>query len=199
MSDIVIRAAAPSDAPRLLEIYAPYVRETAITFEYTVPSLDEFRGRIEKTLRRWPYLAAVADGRVIGYAYAAAFKERAAYAWSAELSIYTARDAHGRGAGRALYEALERCLSEQGVHNVNACIATPQTDDEYLTHDSIHFHAHMGYRVVGEFSRCACKFGRWYNMTWMEKHLLPHEPNPAPVKPFDEVRAIVRAKYGIEC
>ena len=111
--------------------------------------------------------------------------------------IYVLRDAHGLGLGRALYEALEACLREQGFTNVNACIACPVVADEYLTRNSIEFHAHMGYRLVGEFSQCACKFGRWYDMAWMEKLLLPHTPNPEMPRSFDDVREIVREKYGI--
>lgn len=197
MKSRLIRIATEADSPRLLEIYAPYVLNTAISFEYDVPSREDFAGRIRSTLARFPYLVVEADGLAVGYAYAGTFKSRAAYAWSVEASIYVDGGFHGRGIGRALYESLEACLREQGVTNVNACIATPVVDDEYLTRASILFHARMGYRVVGEFTSCACKFGRWYDMTWMEKHLAPHVQNPAPVRSFNDVRAIVRDKYGI--
>lgn len=197
MTDLTIRAACPEDAAQLLEIYAPYVRETAISLEYAVPSREEFASRIRATLARYPYLVAEREGQPCGYTYAGPFKTRASYGWSVEASLYVLKSAHGLGLGRALYEALEACLREQGFTNVNACIACPVVADEYLTRNSIEFHAHMGYRLVGEFTQCACKFGRWYDMAWMEKLLLPHTPNPAVPRSFDDVREIVREKYGI--
>ena len=103
-----IRTACPEDAEALLEIYAPYVRETAVTFEYEVPPLEEFRGRIEHVLSRYPYLAAEEDGRIVGYAYLSAFHPRAAYGWCAEPSVYVEMGQRGRGIGRRLYEELER-------------------------------------------------------------------------------------------
>lgn len=183
---VVIRPAARSDAEALLEIYAPYVRETAVTFEYEVPSPEEFRERIEGTLERYPYLAAEADGVCLGYAYTGPFKDRAAYGWSAETSIYLRRDVRRRGLGRRLYWALEDLSRAQGVRNLNACIGCPAAEgvDAYLTRDSLAFHARVGYRLVGEFQQCGYKFGRWYNMAWMEKPLGPHPADPAPVVPF---------------
>lgn len=185
---ITIRAAAPEDAPALLAIYGPYVAETAITFEYDIPSEEEFRRRIRSVLSKYPYLAAERNGEILGYAYAGPFKERAAYAWSAEASIYVARDKKGLGIGGALYRTLETVLAAQGILNLYACIACPQEEDEYLTGDSVAFHTHMGYRLAGRFRQCGCKFGRWYDMVWMEKQLGSHTPGQAPPKNFDQVR-----------
>ncbi|EOS65375.1 GNAT family N-acetyltransferase [Oscillibacter sp. 1-3] len=185
--DLTVRAAAPEDAAALLEIYAPYVEKTAITFEYAVPSPEEFAGRIARTLERYPYLAAEAEGRIMGYAYAGPFKERAAYDWAVETTVYVREEAKRQGVGRTLYAALERCLAAQGVLNLNACVACPEREDEYLTRDSVDFHRRMGYRLAGEFRQCGCKFGRWYNMVWMEKHIGLHPADPPPVKPFSEV------------
>ena len=167
-----IRSANPGDAERLLEIYGYYVRNTAISFEYDVPSLEEFRGRIENTLKKYPYLVLEEDGIIYGYAYAGVFKGRAAYDRSCEVSIYVDRDAKGRGYGRKLYEALEEQLRAQGMHNLYACIAHPVVEDEYLTRNSEQFHQHLGFTTVGEFHNCAWKFDRWYNMIWMEKIIL---------------------------
>ena len=198
MNDLTIRTATVADAPCLLEIYAPYVRGTAITFEYDVPDETEFASRIAGVLSKYPYLVAEKDGRIVGYAYASGFKGRAAYEWSVETSIYVERGLRRSGIGRALYEALEACLAAQGVTNVNACIGVPACDDDpYVDRSSVNFHARMGYRTVGEFALCASKFGRWYNMVWMEKHILPHVPEPERIKRFDEVRDVVREKYGI--
>ena len=163
-----------ANAARLLEIYAFYVENTAITYEYEVPSKKEFRNRIENTLRKYPYLVLEDDGVIRGYAYAGVFKSRAAYDRSCELSIYVDHSSHGRGYGRGLYEALENELQKRGILNLYACIAVPIVPDEYLTDNSESFHRHMGYQKVGEFHKCAYKFGRWYNMIWMEKMMGEH-------------------------
>lgn len=191
MSEIKISIASPEDAGELLKIYGPYVQETAVSFEYTVPSLDEFRQRISHTLEKYPYLKAEKDGEVIGYAYAGPLHPRAAYAWSVETSIYVKKDKKHLGTGKLLYEMLERILKEQNILSVNACIAWPEKEDEYLTRDSVRFHEHMGYHKVAEFHKCACKFGRWYNMVWMEKHIGPHLENPKEIKIFKEVRGML--------
>ena len=131
--EVRIRAAKPEDVERLLAIYAPYVEKTAVTFEYDVPSAEEFRGRIVSVLARFPYLAAEKDGEVLGYAYAGPFHSRAAYGWSVETSIYVDPARKRMGLGGKLHRALENVLREQGFLNMNACIAVPEKDDEYLT------------------------------------------------------------------
>ena len=162
------------DAARLLAIYSYYVENTAISFEYEVPSLTEFTSRITNTLKKYPYLVVEEDGVAQGYSYAGPFKERAAYGRSCELSIYVDRGAKGRGYGRKLYEAMEAALKNMGIMNMYACIADPITEDEYLTKKSEQFHQHLGFLKVGEFHKCAYKFGRWYNMIWMEKFTGKH-------------------------
>lgn len=186
---MLVRDAAPADAPRLLEIYAHYVKNTAVTFEYDPPSLGEFRARMEKTMRRYPYLVAERDGRAEGYAYAGAFVGRAAYDWSCETTIYLAPAAQKCGLGRALYGALEEALRAMGILNLYACIAFPQTEDEYLTANSAQFHAHLGYQKVGLFRRCGYKFGRWYDMIWMEKMLGQHRA-AAPIVPYPQLKGV---------
>ena len=171
---MVIRSASTADAARILDIYAYYVVNTAITFEYEVPTLCEFRERVKNTLERYPYIVIEENGNIIGYAYAGPFKERAAYDRSCEVSIYLDRDSRGRGYGRALYEELEKRLASRGILNLYACVASPIEEDEYLTDDSERFHARLGYKRVGEFHQCGYKFGRWYNMVWMEKLIGEH-------------------------
>lgn len=178
---VTIRMAVPEDAEALLKIYAPYVEKTAVTFEYEVPSAAEFSDRIKRTLKKYPYLAAEQDGEVVGYAYAGTFHERAAYDWAVETSIYVREDKKGSGIGRALYSALEHSLLRQNILNVNACIAYPAQEDEHLTKDSVRFHEKLGYRMAGRFHQCGYKFGRWYDMVWMEKHLGSHPENPEKV------------------
>ncbi len=174
-----IRMATPEDAKELLDIYRYYVENTAITFEYDVPSVEEFRGRIEHVLKKFPYLIVEGDGKIYGYAYVSPFKERAAYQWAVETSIYVAKDARRDGLGRMLYEELEKRLKEMGILNLNACIGYPNgAEDEHLTYDSVKFHEKMGYSMVGEFHQCGYKFGRWYNMVWMEKLIGEHVNDP---------------------
>ena len=184
---IHIRPAVSDDAPALLDIYAPYVIETAITFEYEVPTLDDFRQRIKNTLHTHPYLVMERDGEIVGYAYTGQLGSRAAYAWAAETSIYLRQDVRGKGLGKRLYAELERISKAQNVQNLYACIAYPDHDDAYLTGNSVAFHTHLGYTTVGRFPHCAYKCGTWYNMTWMEKTLGKHEKSPAPFVPFPEL------------
>ena len=171
---MTIRSAAISDADRLLEIYSYYVKNTAISFEYEVPSPEEFKSRIMHTMEKYPYFVLEDDGVIRGYAYAGVFKGRAAYDHCCEVTIYLDFDSRERGYGRALYQALEEELEKRGVINLYACIADPISEDEYLTKNSEQFHQHMGYTKVGEFHKCGYKFDRWYNMIWMEKMISEH-------------------------
>lgn len=188
MSEIIIKIAEPSDAGELVKIYEPYVLNTAVTFEYDVPAADEFRERIEHTLKKYPYLKAVRGGEIVGYAYAGAFKGRAAYDWAVETSIYLKDGKKRSGIGRKLYTALENILRVQNILNVNACIAYPSEKDGHLTKDSVYFHEKMNCKFVGEFHMCGFKFGTWYDMVWMEKHIGIHSAVPSKVRPFCEIR-----------
>lgn len=179
-----IRDARLADASRIREIYDPYVRTTAITFEYVTPSVEEFEGRMERTMQRYPYLVAEEDGQVVGYAYANPFGTRAAYGWTCEVSIYLDQQVHGHGLGRALYAALEDALLRMGVVNVYACVAYPPVPDEHLTTNSADFHEHLGFTVAGHLHQCGFKFGRWYDMLYMEKVLAEHRPDQPPVATY---------------
>lgn len=170
-----IRTATPQDAARILEIYAYYVEHTAISFEYTVPTLSEFQNRIKRTLEHYPYLVIETDDGIQGYAYAGSFIGRAAYQHSCEMTIYLDPHAHKQGLGRKLYEALENRLKEMGFLNLYACIGWPETEDEYLNRNSADFHAHLGYTKAGTFHKCGYKFNRWYDMIWMEKLIGAHQ------------------------
>ena len=179
---IRIRPAKPEDAEKLLAIYAPYVEQTAITFEYEVPTVEEFRERIHNTLKKYPYLVAEQGGEPVGYAYVGPFHDRPAYDWAVETSIYVDQNKKRMGIGKKLHEALEEELRNRGFLNMNACIAYPAQEDEYLTRNSVEFHAHLGYRMVGQFHQCGYKFHRWYDMVWMEKLIGEHKAEtPAPV------------------
>lgn len=170
------------DAKELLEIYAPYVTDTAISFEYEVPSVEEFEERIRTISAILPYIKAVEDGKIIGYAYAGKFKGRKAYDWSVETTIYVRKDARRSGVGKALYAALESSLKEIGILNMNACIAVAKENDPHLGNDSYFFHKKMGFELVGTFHDSGYKFHTWYDMIWMEKMLGAHRENQEEVR-----------------
>ena len=176
---IEVARVEPADAEELLEIYAPYVRDTAISFEYEVPSVEEFRERIEHISGRYPYIKAVEDGQVIGYAYADCFKGRKAYDWSVETTIYVRKDSRRGGIGKLLYGRLEQSLADMGILNMNACIASPVAEGPYLNDDSLRFHHALGFTDVGCFHNSGYKFDQWFDMVWMEKMIGDHD---APVR-----------------
>lgn len=185
---ITVRAATMLDAERILEIYDYYVRNTAITFEYEVPTIAEFEERMKNTMKKYPYLVILKDGQIEGYAYASAFVGRAAYDWSCETSIYLDHKAQKCGLGRKIYEALENELRKMGILNLYACIGYPEEDDEYLTSNSADFHAHLGFVKVGKFHKCGYKFDRWYNMIWMEKVIGEHKEKQPSITLYPELR-----------
>lgn len=188
--EIRIRSASQEDAEKLLEIYAPYVRQTAITFENDVPTVEEFAARMEQVLAKYPYLVAEQEGELLGYTYAGPFKTRAAYDWAVETSIYVRQDRKRMGIGSRLYDALEEALKAQGVLNLNACIAYAVTEDAYLTNDSVRYHERCGYKLAAHFHQCGYKFNRWYDMVWMEKLIGEHTPNPREVRPYGGIGQI---------
>ena len=175
-----IRTATLADAPQILHIYAPYVENTTVTFEYEVPPVEDFTNRIRRTLEKYPYLVAEENNMILGYTYASAFKARAAYAWSVETSIYIREDLEHKGIGTALYQALEKVLSMQNVCNLCACIAYPNPA-------SIAFHESFGYKTVAHFHASGFKQDAWSDMIWMEKELCPHTIPPRPFIPFPEL------------
>lgn len=167
-----IRFATPQDAQGMLDIYAPYVRETAITFEYDVPDLEEFRGRVEKVLTRYPWLVAEEDGLLLGYAYAGQYRSRAAFQWDAEGSIYLRPQAQGTGLAAPLYRCLMGLLELQGVRNLYGCITHPNPASEA-------FHRKMGFIDLAVFPKAGYKLGKWWDVLWNylplgEKHDPPY-------------------------
>ena len=187
MEKIKISKVDVTDSEKLLEIYTPYILNTAITFEYEVPSVQQFRQRVQDIMVKYPYLKAIKDDEIVGYAYANVFKNRAAYDWAVEVSIYIKKDMQKLGIGKKLYQALEKICQLQNITNLYACIAYPEVEDEYLTNNSVNFHQHMGYQRVGEFHQCGFKFNRWYNMVWMEKIIGEHQTTPQSVIKFENL------------
>ncbi|AGY75285.2 GNAT family N-acetyltransferase [Clostridium autoethanogenum] len=188
VTNVTMRMATKADAKEILDIYEPYVRNSAISFEYDVPSIEEFTERINNILKKYPYIVAVDNNQIIGYAYVSSFKERVAYNWAVETTIYLSQDCRGKGVGKKLYLALEKILKRQNIINLNACIAYTTTDNAYLTNASMYFHEHLGYRKVAHFTKCGYKFGNWYDMIWMEKIIGEHSENPKPVIPISDLQ-----------
>ena len=188
MSEITVRDASLADAKAILNIYSYYVENTVITFEYTVPSLEEFQNRMRNTMKKYPYLVIEKDGIIQGYAYAGAFVGRAAYDWSCELTIYLDHNAKRCGLGKILYSALADRLKKMGILNLYACIGYPQVEDEYLTKNSAQFHEHLGFKLVGTFHNCGYKFNRWYDMVWMEKIIGNYHKDQPVIVPYPEIR-----------
>lgn len=166
-----IREVRPEDAERLVEIYSHYVLNTAVSFEYEVPSAEEFRQRISKITSKYPYLICLKDGKIVGYAYAGEYSSRSAYSWTAAMSIYVDKEYLRQGIGSALYAAIEPRLKEMGIVNLLAGTAYCDPEDEYLTHGSCHFHMNQGYSEVAHFKKIGKKFDRWYDLKWYQKEI----------------------------
>ena len=182
--NLLIRIAKEDDAEELLKIYSYYVKNTAITFEQKVPSLEEFSNRIKETLINYPYLVAIVDGKIIGYIYASRFRTRESYICSAATSIYIEKSYQRKGIGKKLYSELCNILLKQNITNVYAGAADPVEEDEYLTHNSEYFHKSMGFEIVAKYNKCAIKFGKWYNLIEMEKIIGEHSNQQKDFIPF---------------
>ena len=185
---IRIRLAVPDDAEQLLNIYAPYILETGVTFEYSVPSKEEFRSRIERILEKYPYLVACEGNRTVGYAYAKELGERAAFSHSVETAIYLERGERRKGAGSLLYAELEKILKLQNITNVYAAVSYRAQEDETISHASPLFHLASGYHKAAHFRKCGYKFGRWYDIVWYEKYIGQHEDAPSDFIPIGKLK-----------
>ena len=162
---VVIRFADPGrDAQAILDVYAPYIEKTAITFETEVPTLEGFTRRVAEIAAHFPYLLLEVDGELAGYAYAHRQAERAAFAWNAELSIYLKENFAGRGLGRGLYSLLEELLAMQGYVNFYGVITGSNSV-------SIALHEKMGYRVIGRHEHTGFKFGQWHDTVWLHRRV----------------------------
>ena len=149
-----IRIANAADVPQILAIYGPYVENTTVSFEYRAPTQAEIISRFTRITQQFPWLVWEEDGRILGYAYADAPFERAAFQWCAELSVYLLPQARGRGIGKALYEALEKALKAQGYLVLYAVVTDGNAD-------SVAFHKALGYTHLAHFPECGFKKGGW--------------------------------------
>ena len=171
MNNLKIRDVKLEDAARLVEIYSHYVLNTAVSFEYAVPTVEEFENRITNITKKYPYLVCEKDGKIIGYVYASAYSSREAYNWTADTSIYVDKDCRRSGAGSLLYKELEKRCKAIGIVNLLAGVAYIDQEDEYLTHDSPKFHLNQGYSEVAFMKSVGKKFDRWYNLKWYQKKI----------------------------
>lgn len=161
-----IRTATAADIPAMLSIYRHFVENTAVSFEYALPTHEAFLKRFEEHIVQYPWLVWQEDGKVVGYAYAGRAFERAAYAWNAEISCYLAPEARRRGIGTQLYVRIEAILKKQGCRKVFAVVTS-------ANEASVAFHEALGYRIMATYRDVGFKLGQWYDVIWLEKQLLP--------------------------
>ncbi len=176
----IVRPAELADAAAMLAIYEPFVLTTPISFETEVPAEPEFRSRIEKILPRLPWLVCEAEGAIGGYAYATRYREREAYQWSVEATVYVAPGFHRRGIGACLYDNLFRCLRAQGFMNGYAAITLPNSA-------SVALHERAGFEPVGVYRRVGYKLGRWHDVGWWALALRKPPSEPRPPLPMADV------------
>lgn len=176
---LTLRVATIKDAAALANIYEYYVNNTTVTFEYEAPNEKEFAARIAHKLEKYPYIVAEKDGDPVGYAYASELRERAAYGWDVELSVYVREDERGKGIGKQLYTALIEILRIQNFANLYACITCPN-EPSVLLHDS------LGFSIVGRFHSAGYKHGRWLDVVWLEKRI-NNADQPQSVIPFPKL------------
>jgi Sortase and related acyltransferases len=180
MEQLIIRRATKQDAAAILAIYAPYIEKTIITFEYEIPSVEEFSERITQTLLKYPYLVAVYQDELVGYAYAGPYKGRAAYDWSVETTVYVQENCSIKGVGTALYQRLEYYLEQQGIYQLMACITEGNQK-------SVAFHEKFGYQMIGTFKQVGFKFEKWCDVLWMQKTLKPLPTTPEKIRLFGDI------------
>jgi L-amino acid N-acyltransferase YncA len=178
----MIRPARDEDAAAIHAIYAPSIIHGAATFETALPGVDAMRERIRMKLQHYPWLVWDEHDRVLAYAYAGRFRDRAAYDWMAETSIYVGADAQRRGIARKLYGVLLDTMRLQGIHQAVGAITLPGEA-------SVAMHKAMGFIEAGVWRRCGYKLGQWWDVGVWQKELQPMQNPPAPVIPFAQLAA----------
>jgi L-amino acid N-acyltransferase YncA len=178
----VLRLATPADGEAVAAIYAPYVRDTAISFETQPPDGAEMAARIARTLERTPWVVAEVERVVRGYAYAGRFRERPAYDWSAETAVYVDLSARGTGLGRSTMSVLLAILRLQGFRYAVAGVTPPNPA-------SVALHRSLGFERVGAFERVGWKFGSWHGVEFFDLELAPRVAGeaPPPIRPLPEL------------
>jgi phosphinothricin acetyltransferase len=179
-----IRLAEKRDVPGILEIYAPFILNTSVTFEETVPDEESFWKRMQDIMAELPLLVCEIDKWIAGYAYASGYRSRASYRWTKEVSVYIHPDFHRRKIGHALYTSLNEMVRYQGIADLLAIITMPNEP-------SVAFHESFGYRKCGEFSKVGYKLGQWQNVGWFELFLQDETQIPKErILRLDEIREL---------
>lgn len=182
-NSLIIRTARESDVETILDIYEPYITDTTVTFEYSVPEYGDFLKKFRSITEKYPWIVAEYDGQVIGYAYAdVPFSTRSAYAWDVDVSVYLDQSQVGQGVGKILYTALHAILALCGYKNSYALITGENLG-------SMRFHSAFGYKRAGVMEKSGYKFGRWLDVAWYGYALSERAPDPSPPVPFKELDA----------
>ncbi len=180
----IIRLAERRDVPGILEIYSPFILNTSVTFEETVPDEESFWKRMQEIMTELPILVCEIDGRIAGYAYTSGYRSRASYRWTKEVSVYIHPDFHRRKIADALYTSLHELVRYQGISNLLAIITMPNES-------SVAFHEYFGYRKCAEFSKVGYKLGEWQNVGWFELFIQDERQSPKdPVLRLDEIKGL---------
>jgi L-amino acid N-acyltransferase YncA len=182
----MIRLAEERDAEAIQRIYTPFVLQTAISFEFEPPSVDDMRSRLAATLARLPWLVCERRENVIGYAYASQHRARAAYGWSVDVTIYIHEGFRRHGVGRALYTSLLAALRLQGFYNAYAGVTLPNPG-------SVGLHEAMGFQPVGIYRDVGYKLGRWHDVGWWQLAL--RDRSAAPALPRDLAAVAAGAEW----
>jgi len=177
--EIKLRLAKLEDAQEILDIYIPYIIDSNVTFEYTAPSLNDFENRMKIIMKKYPYIVAVCEEKIVGYAYAHVHMERAAYQWNVETSIYVDQNLKHQGIGRLLYCKLLEILKVQNVQNVYGCVTLPNENSEKM-------HYAFGFQLVGKFHNTGYKFKKWHDVGWFELHIGNQEDSEQSLKDCQE-------------
>lgn len=175
-----IRLATKEDSESILDIYSKYIIQTSITFEVVVPTIKDFEKRIENIIVSYPYLVYEVGDTIVGYAYASKHRERAAYCYDVDVSVYFSEAYHNKGKAKILYSCLFEILKEQGYYNAYAAYTEPNNKSK-------RFHEKFNFKAVGIYHKTGYKFGQWHDVTWLEKEIQPHDANPVPIKTMSEV------------
>ncbi len=179
--DKLIRLATIEDSADILGIYKPFITDTTITFEYDVPSLEEFEDRMENIQSIYPWFVCEIDNKIVGYAYASKFNERAAYDWSVDFSIYISPEYQRRNIGKALYHALLETLKVQGFCNAYALITSPNIKSENI-------HRSLGFKEIAVCKNVGYKMGEWHDVKCFELEFAKHDDEPHKPKTIDEIK-----------
>ncbi len=184
---ITIRFATAKDSNSLRAIYKYYVEYTAITFEYNVPTKEDFFERVEKISGIYPYVVAEIDEKIVGYAYATRFRERKAYDWAVETSVYVDKKQQGKGVGKALYKTLLNLLEKQGFVMAYACVTSPNPASDAI-------HASLGFSKIGIFTNSGYKLETWHDTVWYEKQLISKHNGIYDIKRIEEIKKTFSAE-----